>query len=229
LDNLLTAGPSDSGGEEEDGPSSDASLQSVIVFEGPKDLAHLAEAINHYHQTAQEHLRKGGAYALTTGELLEAAKEQVKHGEWLRWRERNCLFSERTAQGYMRFARYCRAHPDKAAALLSMTFSKALRSLPLPKSATAADLEDKEVAEAMDNTPTPGLAARMASDKDKVGNACNYLWHLGMALKRAPSPSMWGELTEPLDREHLQRFALEIIAELMAVVQELRLKGGGGE
>jgi DUF3102 family protein len=223
MDDLLTEL---SGSVEGDGPPSDASLQAVIVFEGPKNLTQLAEAFNLKHEEAQGHLRKGAACACEAGEILLAAKKLAGHGKWLAWREQHCRVAETTAQGYMRLAKYCRAYPEKAAALLSGSFSKALRSLPVPKSASPMDLDsDKRVAEAIDNTPVPRLAARIASDKEKVGAACNCVWHLGMALRRAP-PSNWHEHIEPLDHEHLQRFAEDIVARLTTVVQELGLKGG---
>ena len=232
MDNSLT-GPSDSaeGGDVSPSDVLDHTRQAVIVFEGPKDLTALAAAINHEHEEAMASLCKGAAAALRAGELLLAAKAQVGHGKWLAWRKQHCRVAETTAQGYMRLARYCRAHPEKAAVLVSGSFTRALRSLPVPKSATDADLaEDDDAAVGGGNRqhPTPSLTARIASDKEKVGTACNYVWHLGMALQRAP-PSNWGEHLEPLDREHLQRFAADIVARLTALAQELAPNNGRGD
>ena len=45
-------------------------------------------------------------HAKRAGDLLNSAKEQAKHGEWLPWLATNCPgLSARTAQGYMRIAR----------------------------------------------------------------------------------------------------------------------------
>jgi hypothetical protein len=211
---------------------SDATHQSVIAFHGPRNLPQLAKAINLKHATVQAHLRAGAAEAFEAGELLIEAKKTVRgtQEKWLPWLKRNCALSERTAQAYMRLARLVRANPENSAAVLSGSFTKALRSLPLAgKSATVADSEDDdddaEVAEAIDATPAPSIAARIASDAEKVVAVCNYVWHLGTALQRAPPPSNWH--LDPLDREHLQRFAADIIARLTAAIQELGLKDGG--
>jgi hypothetical protein len=208
----------------------DHSAQTLIVFEGPRNLSQLAEAINAEHSTVQEHLCKGAAAAFKAGEFLLAAKEQVRkaaraegrRGGWLAWLKHNCKVKERTAQGYERLAKYCHAHPGQAAALLSGSFTKALRSMPVAgKSASVADLEDDApVAEAMDSTPTPRLAARLASDKEKITHACNCVWNLGMALQRAPQ-SDWSDEIEPLDRDHLLQFADVIVARLTTLSETL--------
>lgn len=45
-------------------------------------------------------------HAKRAGDLLNSAKGQAKHGEWLPWLATNCPgISARTAQGYMRIAR----------------------------------------------------------------------------------------------------------------------------
>lgn len=228
MDSLLT-GPS--AAEEGDGPPSDASRQSVIVFEGPMTLEERAAAIDEGHEVIEAGLRQAAVVALTVGEHLLAVKQTVGHGNYGKWLKAHCRIPERRAQEYTCFAKYCAAHPEKAGPLLAASFAKALRSLPVAKSAKVADLtedDDAEVAEAIDHTPTPSLARRIASDKEKVGKACNYVWHLGMALRRAPS-SNWAEHTEARDREHLERFAATIIARLTEVVQELGLDGGGSK
>jgi hypothetical protein len=51
-------------------------------------------------------LRAESESILNAGRLLIEAKEQIKHGEWLRWLEREFDLSDRTAQNYMRAARF---------------------------------------------------------------------------------------------------------------------------
>jgi hypothetical protein len=51
-------------------------------------------------------LRAESESILNAGRLHIEAKEQIKHGEWLRWLEREFDLSDRTAQNYMRAARF---------------------------------------------------------------------------------------------------------------------------
>jgi hypothetical protein len=68
------------------------------------DLRRLAERINAEHAEAEKSLRQGLLHAKAAGELLERAKQQCAHGEWLGWLKSYCRFSVRVAQGYMRVA-----------------------------------------------------------------------------------------------------------------------------
>lgn len=68
-------------------------------------LDRLAGQINGAHIRAVEHADAAVDSAMKAGALLLEVKSRVKHGEWLPWLDKNCQFSERTAQGYMRVAR----------------------------------------------------------------------------------------------------------------------------
>jgi hypothetical protein len=76
-------------------------------------LDSLAIQINQEYALSQEHLKAtlshGRAFLIhrrNTGELLIAAKAQVKHGEWLPWLQSNCpQISDRTARHWMQIAR----------------------------------------------------------------------------------------------------------------------------
>jgi hypothetical protein len=57
--------------------------------------------INQYHDAAKTCFAQGAMYALLCGFELHAAKEQVAHGEWENWVEKNCQFSPPTAWRYM--------------------------------------------------------------------------------------------------------------------------------
>ncbi len=59
--------------------------------------------IRQLHAEIGEALRTTLPKAIRVGELLAAQKAELKHGEWIPWLEKNCPFSERTAQDYMRF------------------------------------------------------------------------------------------------------------------------------
>ena len=72
--------------------------------------------------------RRGGEAILTIGRCLTEAKQALPHGEWLPWLNERVEFSERTAQNFMRLARYWskpRGRGDLGAA-------KALTLLALP-------------------------------------------------------------------------------------------------
>ena len=69
------------------------------------DLATLAEQIRTAHAAVSTALRDGVRHALAAGQLLLQAKQAVGHGGWSTWLQRQCRFSPRTAQAYMRLAR----------------------------------------------------------------------------------------------------------------------------
>ena len=120
-------------------------------------LADLATRINIEHAGAVEHARSAVQCARQAGELLLQAKEQCRHGEWLPWLKANCpSIAERTAQAYMRLARYCLQDPIRAEVLTSLTLQQALveladssltaeRQTIVPKSATVADLDHPQL------------------------------------------------------------------------------------
>ena len=64
----------------------------------------LAEQINLKHGLCIKSVRAGLEYAIEAGELLRECKGMIEHGGWLDWISANCMFSERTAQNYMRLA-----------------------------------------------------------------------------------------------------------------------------
>jgi hypothetical protein len=65
----------------------------------------LAVRIRQELEATRTSLVQAVEHAITAGELLIEAKQQVKHGEWLPWLTENCEISERTAQAYMKLAR----------------------------------------------------------------------------------------------------------------------------
>lgn len=63
--------------------------------------AQIQEALNE----SEWFLQKSVVAAVKAGELLIAAKEQVKHGQWQQWLEAELKLNKRTAQGYMKLAK----------------------------------------------------------------------------------------------------------------------------
>lgn len=88
-----------------------------------RDIAVITEEINFYK-------RQAGSAILEIGKRLAEAKEQLSHGEWLPWLEKEVEFSERSAQQYMRLWR----EYGKSATVADLGCSKALILLGLPAS-----------------------------------------------------------------------------------------------
>lgn len=86
-----------------------------------RDIEVITEEINFYK-------RQAGSAILEIGKRLAEAKEQLSHGEWLPWLEKEVEFSERSAQQYMRLWR----EYGKSATVADLGCSKALILLGLP-------------------------------------------------------------------------------------------------
>lgn len=71
-----------------------------------RPLDGLAAEINLEHSAASTAAREALGHARRAGELLLAAKKQVKHGDWLSWLAANFQFTARTAQNYMRLSEH---------------------------------------------------------------------------------------------------------------------------
>ena len=66
--------------------------------------AELAETANREHALAGRAAVSMVEHAVRAGDALLAAKQQVRHGQWLPWLDANFEGSARTAQQYMRLA-----------------------------------------------------------------------------------------------------------------------------
>lgn len=71
---------------------------------GSNRLPALASQISAVHNAALAAATSATEHAIKCGELLMEAKAGLEHGRWLPWVQKNCPFSERTAQAYMRLA-----------------------------------------------------------------------------------------------------------------------------
>jgi hypothetical protein len=131
----------------------------MILTQTPQlcNLSDIAIQINTEHQACLASMRAGLEHALNAGALLTEAKSKVDHGSWLAWISKNCEFSERTAQAYMRIAaRWPEIENTQRVAGLS--FRDALLLLGEPKTLTtfsdwklANDDALKSVGEELDN------------------------------------------------------------------------------
>jgi Protein of unknown function (DUF3102) len=73
----------------------------------PITLKSLAAKANRAHRQTEQALRTALKHAVAAGKALAQAKQRLAHGKWLLWLKRNCPdIGERTAQRYMRVARY---------------------------------------------------------------------------------------------------------------------------
>ena len=64
--------------------------------------ATFADEINERYHNIVRHGEAAFAEAIRIGELLVANKAAVRHGDWVKWIEKNIVFDIRTAQNYMR-------------------------------------------------------------------------------------------------------------------------------
>jgi hypothetical protein len=130
-------------------------VSAVIVAPTAPDeealsLDALAARIKAEHDAVREHAGLVARRARAAGELLLQAKQKLKkHGRWLQWLATNCSLSERTAQVYMRIAKYALAHPERADEFDLLTFRGMLAAIAAAKSATAAYLKIVENAKAI--------------------------------------------------------------------------------
>src|SRR5262249_10409597 len=67
----------------------------------------LAARINEAHEAVASAQKGTPEYAIKTGELLQEAKDKLKHGKWSKWLELNCPnLPARTATDYMKLAEH---------------------------------------------------------------------------------------------------------------------------
>jgi hypothetical protein len=89
----------------------------------------LADRINAEHEEVKKAFRHGAEHAIEAGRLLVQAKATVRHGQWMEWVAENCLFSERTAQLYMRLAQEWPLVESKTQRIADLTLSDAIKLL----------------------------------------------------------------------------------------------------
>jgi len=93
-------------------------------------LTELAARINEAYEAVASAQKGTFEFAIKTGELLQEAKNKVKHGEWSKWRELNCpKIPARTAAAYMQLAKHqSRLGPNRQRAA-DLSIRRALRAI----------------------------------------------------------------------------------------------------
>ena len=138
-------------------------MSNVLVV-----LDNLATDINREHELAEQAARTAVEHAMKAGELLTEAKATVAHGEWLPWLKTNVVFSERTAQAYMRIAREVpKLNGSKAQRVADLPFRDAMdrisRTYQMISKAQDAGIDLDVIAQDSDGGATPLRALHNAS------------------------------------------------------------------
>jgi hypothetical protein len=120
-----------------------------------EDLPALATRINKEHEQLIESTRHIVHRAIGIGEALKDAKAKSGHGNFLKWVEVNCKFSDKTAQRYMKLAenKHKIGAPDKFETISNLTLNEAER------------LIDAEAT----GTTTPSTTGSTTNNKGKKG------------------------------------------------------------
>lgn len=126
------------------------------------ELPALAARAQIEHQAVVLHAQSTILHAIRAGNLLDAIKLRLKHGDFLLWVEEHCGVSARQAQRYMKVALRVRTAPDTTRASF---FEKSIRLLtePLPES----------VGTAATKGPSHGGPGGFSIERRVVGNPIN--------------------------------------------------------
>jgi hypothetical protein len=128
-------------------------------------LNEIAETVKAEHAQFESALRESMARAVKIGALLTEAKELVKHGEWGKWLEDHCTFSERTAQNYMRIYN---KYPQlvQSATVADLTYREAITLLAEPKQETSDKTEFSSFP--LEDVQPDGLTAEVRSLRQRA-------------------------------------------------------------
>lgn len=117
-------------------------MTDEIQTDHSNSLAELAARINAEHTEVVHGLKAGIEHGIQAGVLLIEAKQQLKHGHWLLWLEKHCLISERTAQLYMRLAKYRVEIEFKSETVADLTLRSALALIANPSDRSLAAIHE---------------------------------------------------------------------------------------
>jgi hypothetical protein len=109
-------------------------------IEKSNSLTDLAARIRTEHETIRRIMENAVQRALTTGDMLLEAKEQLEHGQWMPWLRDHCGMPQRTANLYMRLAKG--REVIEASDIAGLTLNAAARLL-APPQGDEEKLEDK--------------------------------------------------------------------------------------
>jgi hypothetical protein len=120
-----------------------------------------AKTINEAHQCAMESAENAVEWAIKCGQLLAAKKEELKHGEFQAWIEKNCKFAYSTASRYMKAAQNSTA--VEISSLSRLFPSGAKQKSNTPKGAVSVVKAPREGATATEETGKDRPAASATS------------------------------------------------------------------
>jgi hypothetical protein len=131
---------------------------SISLPTSPSSLseADLAKRINDAIESMASAFRNSARRAIEVGELLNEAKDRVKHGNFEEWLRTHCKLSFSTARRYMYFADH-RAEIEaalngKTVSVTDLSLSAAKRLIaPHPKSSGPASKSDKSTGKGTEN------------------------------------------------------------------------------
>jgi hypothetical protein len=127
--------------------------------------SNIVAAINAAHVGVEAAKREGTRFAIEAGRLLSQARDTVPHGGWDAWIKANCTMSPRTAQLYMKLARYVGGDPAKARRVANLRLRDAAREvakLRRPSQSTARDVADTSELLALWGESSPTVRRRFA-------------------------------------------------------------------
>jgi len=130
----------------------------------------LVEEINTEHDKFRSSFKTTFHSAMRAGDLLNAAKTLVGHGNWASWVEENCEFSDRTARVYMRLANNrpkVEEMLDKSAGSADLSIDGVLRELAREPETIAIELSqpspEGEITRSPDRVTPPSGTAEESS------------------------------------------------------------------
>ena len=124
-----------------------------------KNGSNFAAAINAAHASVEQAKRDGVRHAIECGRLLQQAKATVAHGQSDAWVSKQCSFSMRTAQLYMRVAKHVGDDPAKAQRV--------------------ADLSLREIGRALSDRPVSRPQKRLSDPAQADLHGMLALWYQG--------------------------------------------------
>ena len=122
-----------------------------------------AKNINEAHQCARESAENAVEWAIKCGQLLAAKKEELKHGEFQAWVEKNCDFSYSTCNRYMKAGQNSHAGEISAIRHLFPSGQPGAKKSDTPKGAVSVVKAPRDGATATEETGEDRPAAPATS------------------------------------------------------------------
>ena len=167
-------------------------------------LTELAARINEAYEAVASAQKGTLEYAIKTGELLQEAKNNLKHGEWSKWLELNCPnIPARTATDYMKLAEHqSRLGPNRQRAA-DLSIRGALRAIkPGPKTRQQPKKSKPDLEGLLHDLPADELltaleAARWDAEKLTALAHCIKRAKATVAVQSDPSKKCTPEQVQP--------------------------------